>query len=80
MADDFTYEAITDEQRKQQAEAFAAQFENERWGHQMALERLQALPAELQDDSYADQVENTQRAIDTLDAGITKQREIIASF
>lgn len=80
MADDFTYEAISDAQRKQQAEAFAAGFEGERWGHQMALERLQATPADLQDDGWPAQIESTQRAIGQLDAAIAKQREIIASL
>lgn len=80
MADDFTYEALTDEQRKEQAGAFAASFESERWGHQMALQRLIATPDALRDEGWDEQIAATQRAIDQLDVAIAEQRSIQASL
>jgi hypothetical protein len=67
--------ALSNEQRANAAAEQVRGFENERYGHELNLARLGAVEEDKRDDSWKDAVQNSLKAIDTIDTAIASTKE-----
>lgn len=67
--------ALSNEQRANAAAEQVRGFENERYGHELNLARLNAITEDRRDDSWKDAVQNALNALDTIDTAIATTKE-----